>query len=471
MRFLWSGCLALVLACGALNTVAGVVAVYDIKLQSDKATPYLQLELTEDIYRYSRSSDLQDLVVVDGQGNRLPHRVIRIPVAQAPQEQVSHVHFFPVPVGAKPETLLALSSASIRLDDNAISVTVEKTPRTELLDQQAPIDFYVVDLTEFRATADKLQLDWQVAEINQYLDVEISGSNDLSSWSPVAHGTLVQLQKNGQKLTRKQIGLNLHAREYAYLRLQFPRGGQGLLLTSVQVITQQASNALIADRQWQVTGRFAEDQTSALNAKSSVNKASAAAWEFTRAEMAPVTRISLALGETSYGDNIKLFSRRTEKQPWQLVYQGVWFNAQVGDVWQHSDSISIYQNSDLFWRVELSAQVRNNANPILVFHHQSQLLQFIASNAAPFKVGIETDHPLPNHSAGAQVFSQLTAGKEVQWEKVDAVNLDPDIHQFARFSESVNWTTLVFWGILLLAVGVLVFVAIRLIKAVGSTSQ
>ncbi len=479
MRYVWSTCLALLL--GTLQVMAAVpavdadaiktVAVYDINTSPSNTHPYLQLALGDDIYRYSRHSDLQDLVVIDAQGNLLPHRIINTPVVPAAQQSISHVHFFPVPVGATAQTLRALSSASIHRDDHAIAIRVEQTPAAP----QTAIDFYVVDLTSLKVAVDKLQLDWQAAEANAYLDVVISGSNDLSRWSPVAQGTLVQLQKNGQTLTRQQIALNLYARQYAYLRLQFPRGGQGLQLTAVQVIAQQppaetVHAATIVDKRWQVPGHLAEDQTSALNTKPAHNTR-ASAWEFTRDEIAPATGISLALGETRYGDHINVFSRRTQNQPWQLLHQGVWFNAQVGDLWQHSDSINIRQNTDLFWRVELNAQVRNSAAPILVFHRQPEWLQFIASSAAPFKVAIRTGSAQQNQRADTQVFLQLIASKTVQWQTVDTVALAPEMNLLLPVDEPVNWSALVFWAMLLLAVVGLIVVAIRLIKTVGADSN
>jgi len=438
---------------------ADVIPVYQI---NEAPGTYVQTTLTHDIYRYSANTQLNDLVVTDQQGNKLPYRITAPSTQVSEQSQLTNARFFPVAVGSPPEALIALSSASIRLGANEISFSVKKTNTDKLQDQSAPVDFYVVDLSDVKTRIDKLVVDWHASEANQYVEVQVSGTNDLTTWSNIAQTTLVQLQKEGQLLTRNKIALNLDEKQYAYLRLKFTRGNENLQLTKIQIEnTDKIANAPVVDR-WEVKGVLAEDQNSAMRA---VNHAAAmpiAAWEFTRDDIAPVANISLNLGTFMYGDNIKVFSRNTEKQPWQLRYQGIWFNAQVGNDWQQSDAINIYSNSNVYWRVELNELVRTTLHPTLVFHRQPQILQFITNNAAPYKIAIDDQAAPNNQHTSAQIFSQLVSGKEIQWGQVAFTELKPNIDSFARAGVQVSWKTILFWGILLLAVAVLVGVAVRL---------
>jgi hypothetical protein len=438
---------------------AEIIPVYQI---TGADGTYLQTTLTHDIYRYSANSQLNDLVVIDAQGNKLPYRITAPGTQVSEQSQLSDVRFFPVAVGAPPETIIALSSASIRLNANEVSVRVEKTDKDKLQNQSAPIDFYVVDVSNAKTRIDKLVVDWQVTEANQYVEVQVSGTNDLTTWATVAQTTLVQLQKEGQLLTRNKIAVNLSEKQYAYLRLKFTRGNESLQLTKIQIEnTDKIANAPVVDR-WEVKGTLAQDQNSVIHAKNHTATMPVAAWEFTRNDIAPITNISLNLGTIMYGDNIRVFSRNTEKQPWQLLHQGIWFNAQVGSDWQQSDAINIYSNSDTYWRVELNELVRTALNPTLVFHRQPQILQFIANNAAPYKIAIDDQAAPNNQQTSAQIFSQLVSGKELQWGQVAFTELNPTIDSFARSEMQVSWKTILFWGILLLAVAVLVGVAVRL---------
>jgi len=454
-QFLFLSCLL------GVTAQAEVIPVYQI---TEAPGTYVQTTLTHDIYRYSADSQLNDLVVTDKQGNKLPYRIIAPSTQVSEQSQLTNARFFPVAVGAPPEALLALSSASI-------SVSVEKTTKEELLDKAAPVDFYVLDLSDLKTRTDKLVVDWQVTDASQYLEVQVSGTNDLTTWSNVAQTTLVQLQKEGQKLTRNKIAVNLTEMQYAYLRLKFTRGNENLQLIKIQLEnTDKIANPPVVDI-WEVKGALAEDQDSALRAGNHAAAMPVAAWEFARDDIAPITNISLNLGTIMYGNNIKVFSRNTEKQPWQLLHQGIWFNTQVGSDWQQSDAINIYSNSDTYWRVELNELVRTTLNPALVFHRQPQTLQFIANNAAPYNIAIDDQAAPNNQQTSTQIFSQLISGKELQWGQVGFTELKPDVDSFARHAMQVSWKTVLFWVILILAVGVLVFVAVRLMGQMKGSSS
>lgn len=438
---------------------AEVIPVYQI---NEAPGTYVQTTLTQDIYRYSGDTQLNDLVVTDQQGNKLPYRITGPSAQVSEQSQLTNARFFPVAVGSPPEALIALSSSSIRVDANKISVSVEKTNNDKLQDQSVPVDFYVVDVSDVKTRIGQLVVDWQVTEANQYLEVQVSGTNDLSNWSSIAQTTLVQLQKEGQLLTRNKIAVNLSEKQYAYLRLKFTRGNENLQLTKIQIEnTDKISNAPVVDR-WEVKGALAEDQDSAMRAGNHTAAMPVAAWEFARDDIAPVSNISLNLGTTMYGDNIKVFSRNTEKQPWQLLHKGIWFNAQVGSDWQQSDAINIYSNSDIYWRVELNELVRTTLNPTLVFHRQPQILQFIANNTAPYNIAIDDQAAPNNQHTSTQIFSQLVSGKDLKWEQAAFTELKPNIDSFARAGMQMSWKTILFWGILLLAVALLVSVAVRL---------
>jgi Protein of unknown function (DUF3999) len=221
---------------------------------------------------------------------------------------------------------------------------------------------------------------------------------------------------------------------------------------------------------WEVKGALAKDQNSAMRAGNHTAAMPVAAWEFVRDDIAPLANISLNLGTFMYGDNIKVFSRNTEKQAWQLRHQGIWFNAQVGSDWQQSDAINIYRNSDIYWRLELSELVRTTLNPTVVFHRQPQTLQFIANNAAPYQIAIDNQAAPNNQHTSAQIFSQLVSTKDLQWEQVAFTELQPSMDSFARAGMQVSWRTLLFWGILILAVAVLVGVAVRLMGQIKDSS-
>lgn len=460
--------LIILLALASLMAQGEVVPVYQVEQAQGT---YLQTKINHDIYRYTANPQLSDLVIIDSQGNKLPYRVLPLKQQGLAQVQQIPLRFFPVAVGAPPETLLALSSASIRLDDNEISVSVEKKANPQLQDNSAPIDFFILDLSDLKQRIDLLKIDWDVNESNQYLEVEASGTNDLTNWAPIINTTLVKLQKQEQSLIRNTIPVRLAEMQYAYLRLKFARAGDHFAPTT---LVAENSNIIAGEPitdTWEVKGELAEEQTSVFRGDTQTKNTSVAAWEFRREDIAPLEKISLRLDQLTYGDNIRIFSRANAKQEWQLAYQGVWFNILVGDAWQHSDDIQARNNTHMHWRLELNQSVRQAAQPGLIFHRQPELLQFIANSAGPYQIAIETDPQSQNQDVNRSIFSQLISGKNIEWKQVDFTTLSPDIQRFARHEPIISWRTLTFWGILFIALGLLIFMALRMLRQMSKHSD
>ncbi|HTF98745.1 MAG TPA: DUF3999 family protein [Cellvibrio sp.] len=457
-----SRCTLWIIVCFALKIKAEIVPVYQIEQSQG---PYLQATLTHDVYRYSNSIDLNDLVVLDSGGSKLPHRIEASPANVSEDVKQYPVQFFPVIKGASPESLLALSSASIKLDDNEISVSVEKKDNKMLSELSAPIEFYLIDLSNFSQSVDNLVLQWQKNTQRLYLETEVSGSNDLNSWTPLAQTTLMHLEKEGQSLIRNKVFLNLEKTQYAYLRVKFMHSNEQINLTQVNVENSSKVVKKENSDQWSLSGTLSESQKSFIHSGGAKTITPVAAWEYQRDDIASISQISLQFDGFGYGDNLRIYSRADPKKPWKLVHEGIWFNVQVGSEWQQSDPLNINFNNDIFWRVELHESVRNNVNPILTFHRTPEILRIIANRAGPFAVAIDIGSISDRQNKDA-IFTQLTDGKDVDWKNVSLESLNPDLDQFARhrIGVTVSWKTVLFWGVLVLVISLLFSLLIRLVK-------
>jgi len=107
----------------------------------------------------------------------------------------------------------------------------------------------------------------------------------------------------------------------------------------------------------------------------------------------------------------------------------------------------------------------------LVFHRQPQHLQFIANNAAPYNIAIDSEAAPDNQQTNLQIFTQLLSDKQAKWAQVQFEELKPSISSFPRHAMVFSWKTLLFWIVLLAAVGALVFVAVRLMGQMKQSKQ
>lgn len=449
---------ALMLGMSAAATAAPT-AIYEI--ESTPAT-YVEVYLDREIYSYSRDPLLRDLLVLDREGREMPSRILTLKPQVAESTNPYPLSFFPVQVGEDPVKWLG-RAAELHLDDESLSLRLDPPPRTS----DTAIDFYLIDISKLEQNLDILEVDWFAEDSTQVVTVEISASNDLQQWRQVSRETLVRLSKEGESLLRNRVRLALKPEQYQYLRLRFLNGSSPKLqnLVGRRVLKREEGPP---PQRWQLSGTLAEDQRplQAGRGAAAGRRPVITAWEFLRDERAPVNRISIALGDLSYGEQIRLYSRSTAREDWQLRYSGIWFNVKVGNEWQQSEPLTLRGNSDPYWRLELNA-ADATANPRLVFEHPQQRLRFIANNNPPYVIAISEQ--IPTQRTSEEVFNRVLDARELVWQSVSKQLLEGVRPVEVR--RGLDWAALIFWLALGLAVLVLIAFALRLVRQMDTAAN
>lgn len=422
-----------------------VTAVYEVQ---DMAGVYLQATLPHSIYRYSNSSQLTDVVVLDRDGNALPSKIVKSAQTKRKESEPVALAFFQVSTDYVPSDSIQ-GNTQLQIEKGVIAISMEQGQG-----QSSEEPFYLIDLSERAQALQSVALEWVADTSSQYLPVTLSGSNDLVRWTTLTQDTLVKLNKEGQALLRNKVQINLAAQRYQYLRIDFPENREVQL---TEVLGQQPHSVEPPSYQhWQVQGRLAEKQRSIADDDNPVS-----AWEYQRNDKAPVQALNINLGQTTHGDTVRIYSRSLTNGDWRVRFNGVWFNAKVGDTWQHSDAMNLSPNADPYWRVEFNPNLSRSAEPKLVFQYPSQNLQFIANNNRPYQVAVVAE--VPAERASAKVFTQVMKGQQVDWINADLIKLD-SIARPDNSESLTHWTDVLFWITLVLAVVVLLVFALRLLR-------
>lgn len=430
------------------------------ELEPNGAT-YLEVDLGREIYRYSQDSNLRDLMVLDTDGRELPSRIISLQPELTETTTAFPLSFFPVLAGEDPSHWLSRRGAELRIDEGAVSLRLDPDRRMH----NAPVEFYIVDISTLKQSLDMLEVQWLADDMTRVMAVEVSASRDLQQWTGIAQATLAQLHKEGESLLRNTVKLSLKPEQYHYLRLRFNNDAVAKVENlNGQHIVQQIEGP--APQRWQLSGVVADDQRPVRpdrNVSAPGKRSPIAAWEFQRNDWAPASRVSIALGDLSYGERVRLYSRNNLRESWQLRYSGIWFNAKVGGEWQQSEAITLRANSDSFWRLELSGG-GELTDPGLVFELPQQRLQFIANNNPSYSIAINDEAPAQR--TADQVFTRVLDGREVSWQAVGKQALDGA--KPIEIRTGFNWQALLFWSVLGLAVIVLLIFALRLVRQMGN---
>ncbi len=428
---------------------------------------FVQVPLQYGVFQYTTSTTLDDLVVLDSSGNSLPYRVVAV-TPQNPElkENISiePLAFFPVAPDATPDTLRKLHTTQVSINENKTQViTSDKT-----LNNAIP-EFYLIDVSKVDHDLSGISVDWSGQANNQYLEVELEATHDLSTWFPVAKTTLIRISQDGESLTRNLIAIKILKKDFEFLRIKILRGAENLVITKIfgEQRTEQLAEKPLLKETWSVKGKVATSQATVYVPNSHSKAVSVAAWEFERDEIAPIDKIAIDFGTTSYAGGVKILSRDDENKKWSLRHQGIWFNTQVGDSWEKSTPINNYPNRDRFWRIELNESARSIPNPSLIVGWQPYQLQIITNNKPPYTLAVETDKKAGENRD--QVFNQILSATNPQWVEARLKSLDASPTTFDKSKKAVDWKQWLFWVALILAVGVLLAFSLKLLKQLNST--
>ncbi len=441
---------------GWLSLVVLPVTASPFPLYEIQAEPGTQVQvfLEPEIYRLSGRSNLSDLVLLDSQGNRLPFRIQQLASDIVETTEKTPVPFYPVAADVRPESLRLDSGSSITLDERAIRIHIDKAAA----DRRSTAVFYLLDIREVGHPVTRLHVRWQPGAGELYRRVSLSGSRDLQRWTPLAEYTLVHMPQAEQPLNHNKIPLALKPGDFQFLRLTLLENGEALPVAAMDLEASLQQAAPQAKDSWTLEGQVAKDQVSQTAQPQPV-----AAWEFEREESVAITQLSLDMGERAYGDRLLLFSRANDKQPWQLIYRGLWYNTPTASHWQRSEDLQLNPNHHRHWRLELAASAQGKIAPRLVFSHPRQVMQFIANPFAPYTLALDrhNDHQYP--VVQARILEALLKDEKPDWQIHDTQALNPQGFIPPVEARPVDWKTIIFWLVLALAVVVLITFAWRLL--------
>src|SRR5690606_187808 len=166
-------------------------------------------------YRYLPSGQLNHLAVIDNQGNKLPYRIEAQAMTGEEDSEIVSVPFYPVAAGTPAENLRALGRTAVHINRTTLTVDMEPRSAADTVNP-ATVDFYLLDISDVKQTIKNLIVDWQADAEHEYLEVQVSGTQDLQRWVTLSKATLVQLQNADKRLTQNNIELNLGTEEYSY---------------------------------------------------------------------------------------------------------------------------------------------------------------------------------------------------------------------------------------------------------------
>ncbi|MDQ1833498.1 DUF3999 family protein [Massilia scottii] len=420
----------------------------------------VRLRLPKDVYLHARTADLRDLRLFDAQGNKLAFS-LQEPAPRAERSRRD----LPVRLFGLQTARPAGSTAEIDIDvqrsgdGTVLSVSTRSRPAaaasgidTLVLDLGAPATSVSIDALRFTLPAG-------VSSYSARVVLEVS--DDLKRWDTVGETDLSWLV-NERAETLASDRMDFEARSFRYARLSW-RQGKPLQFAAISAesplntaLAPAVERLLIQPR----PGRFPNDHV------------------YPSALAIPVQRIGLDLGEQNVvmpaqlGRYVELPDRQggqTTTWHFEPLAAATFYQLTQGGKRRASGDISITPAHQAAW--VLRTQTAGAAAPALRLAWSPATVVFLANGKPPYRLAFGRADAKPGASALAQVAPGFTPAEIAALESavagplasVKAAAADgPGAAEKAAAAARTRMFGL--WAALLAGVGVLSFMAWRLIK-------
>ena len=415
--------------------------------------PWYRLELPMALHLTAQFADLRDARVFNAEGQAQAYALTLGRASQRDNIQQTAVKWFPLR-GPKDAPL---DASGIRVQRSSSGTLVEVTAPAGAAPVEEQLRGWLLDASGIDAPLEKLQLNWSgAAEGFQRFSIE--ASDDLQHWQSWGEGQIARLSFADEQLEQRNI--SLPGERARYLRLLWLAPQQAPALTAAELFSS-ASDTLPAPMAW-----------SAAMAPSSV-KAGEYTWDLPLA--LPLERIKIALPQANTLAPVQLYGRRDGKVQWQLLSRSLLYRLPQGGKESLQEQIELYGApvQQLKLLVDQRGGGLGTEAPQLQVGLRATELVFLARGTPPYTLALNNtaakavNLPLSTLIPGYEPARLSTLGVATV---ATAVSTPLEAVAGPAAASGPDWKRLGLWAVLLLGVGLLVLMALSLLRAAPAKS-
>ncbi len=430
------------------NTPADYAYVFPLSTGDGTA---FTVKLNSEVYRWSADPRLGDVEVFNASGHSVPMGFIATRAAVTTRELRAELPVFELPAaqGDKGQANLHLL---ITRDGNGRLRRLEADERPV---GTAPSNEWLLDLSAFEHSAERLELRWSDATDNVVARLRVSTSDDLQSWRHVTTATVLLLNRDGIKVDRRFIPVTLAGAKYVKLTLETP----GVTLTGLTAAATATERSVDTERDWlEAAGTVAAKEPNAPATRIDYRLESAITADRARVEL----RNDNALASYT------LYGRTAPDTPWLPLGGDVAYRLRIDDEVLHNGELVIGLSGFRMKEFRFESSVPLAEPPLITLGYRPQRLVFLTEGEGPFvlaagsrtarhgtyeietalmplraKLGADWQPPLASPGAGVP-----SAGEAA----------------FAPPPKVTPWTQYVLWGVLVLGALVVTGFSLSLLR-------
>ncbi len=410
--------------------------------------------LPEAVYRETTNRDLRDIRIFNHDGKVVPHTIQRQLLKAIRPAILTPLPFFPV--FSEPSELANGRSIHIEVDAVGAIVDISKPGLASLSNG---VNAYIIDLSQQKKLVSELELSWDSHKEQGFVSkVSIEYSNDLNRWYTLGNDiTLADLNYGQHALSKRHISLS--RKPIKYLRMTWPPGEQGAVLTDVSARQQPVSHG--SQRAWSTLSVFYDGTDPGV-------------FDYDSKARLPVNRLDVELPVSNSLYEVQIQSRSNTKATWVNRYRGLFYSLTLDGAQISNDEITIPKVQDRYWRISILENPENATEaPHLKLGWSTHKLLFVARGGGPYTLAFG--------SAAVEAYREPvdallnTVDEKMRTRLIKGATLGPQVTlggiDKLKSSTQVPWQRIVLWGILCLAVAILAVLAFRLQQQMRMSSD
>lgn len=435
--------LALALAGEAL--AAGVAPndfAYSMKFETPGPAAAYRAAVPVDVYRSVTRADLADVAVFNERNELVPHAIEATRTQATSREQP--VAFPVFPLRGNEEQALNV----VRITLGAEGATLNIRPETDAMPAATPdtIVAYVLDARALDSPIASLQIGWPDDAPTFAGRIRVEASDDLGVWrTVVAAAPIANLRAGDARLIERRIETT-HSKS-KFWRLSWVGDPAPFEITTVTAEPasdrHEVSRPAVAVNGTPVPGKPGD-------------------FEFDLAGHFPVDRVNFELPELNSVVDVRLFSRPTPKDAWKEVIRSGFYRLKSSGAELVNGDVVVAPDSDRYWlaRVDLRSNGLGSGQPKLKVAWAPHEVVFLARGAGPFTLAFGNAATLGFPGR----IPELPQGAHVLYAKLGERETLCGESCLESSTSAGSSKPTVLWGVLVVAVMFLVYMASRLLR-------
>jgi Protein of unknown function (DUF3999) len=419
-----------------------------IEINAPEPLPLVETPLPDAVYQGATRADLGDVRVFNADGQPVPHAFCAAPATTEPTISESQLPVFQLreaPTTANGGARLELQTAG----GTQINV-VEPGPGQPII---ANGRIHIIDARASDDPVRAIQFDWQSPDGASQAQVSIEASEDLDRWRVlVPASTLLLVTRGNEQLRRERIELPVQS--YDYLRVQRTDGGPPLAIN--RVIAERVGQVLEIEPAWFMATTLVTDDIQVLF--------------FDTARRAPVSYARLRLEQENSSVRVTLHSRDDGKAPWTERWSGEVYRIVTDKERRESPPAHFTATTDRYWRLRIANDPQLYRQTQLELGYRPANLRFLAQGKGPFTVAFGSKRAESSVPSGCDaLLADVGADERAKLVSKGIVGAPRSLGGADALKPLPRQTParlVVLWTVLIVGVGLLVAMALALLKRV-----